>query len=71
MEELDVEVKMNPADYYKGLDTPVKMLFKKELIRRLEWSHRTFALRMKLKNFRPAEHMMIESIITNKSFLDV
>lgn len=71
MEEINVEGKLNPADYYKGLALPVKMLFKRELIRRLEWSHRTFQLRMKFKNFRPAEHMMIESIIATKSFLDV
>lgn len=71
MQEREEIEKMNPADYYNALDTPVKMLFKRELIRQLEWSHRTFALRMKLKNFRPAEHLMIERIITTKSYLNV
>ena len=71
MTEQEEIVKMNPADYYAGLDTPVKMLFKRELIRQLEWSPRTFALRMQHKNFRPAENMMIDRIITTKSFLDV
>lgn len=65
------EEKMNPAVYYQGLDHAVKMLFKREVIKRMEWSDRTFALRMKTCGFKPAERMMIESIITNKSFLNV
>lgn len=71
MNEINTEEKLNPADYYKGLDHPVKMLFKREMIKNLEWSDRTFALRMKKGDFRPAERMMIESIITNKTFLNV
>lgn len=62
---------LNPADYYKKLDRPVKMLFKREVIRRLEWSERTFCLRMKRNDLRPAETMMIESIINKRSYLDV
>lgn len=71
MNEINTEEKLNPADYYRGLDHPVKMLFKREIIKQLEWSPRTFALRMQTEDFKPAERMMIESIITTKSFLDV
>lgn len=71
MTEQEEAKKINPADYYAGLDLPVKMLFKRELIRQLGWSPETFQLRMRHKNFRPAERMMIDHIITTKSFLNV
>jgi len=71
MNEDSTQEKISPAVYYKGLDHAVKMLFKREAIKRLEWSDRTFALRMKTEEFRPAELMMLESIITNKTFLNV
>ena len=71
MKENNSEENLNPADYYQSLDYTVKMLFKREVIKRLEWSDRTFSLRMKKENFRPGEMIMIENIITNKSFLNV
>jgi len=71
MNEINTEEKLNPADYYNSLDHAVKMLFKREVVKQLECSERTFALRMKKGDFRPAEIMMIQSIISNKTFLNV
>lgn len=66
-----LDQKISLADYYKGLDYAVRMLFKKEVLKQTEWSEGTFALRFRHNNFRPSERMMIEAIIEAKSFLNV
>jgi hypothetical protein len=70
MEEDQIEGKMNPADYYKSLDYPSRILFKRELMKRLDWSPKTFHVRMSQGEYRPGELLIIEDIINTKSFLN-
>lgn len=60
---------MNFTDYYNNLSHAEKILFKKACIKENEWSHDTFHRRFKLGKFNPGEVLIIENIISTKSYL--
>jgi hypothetical protein len=71
MNEIKTKEKLNPSDYYQELDYASKMLFKREVLKRLEWSPKTFHRRMTEGEYRPGEKLIIHEIIITKSFLNV
>ena len=67
----EIDEKISLGDYYKQkLDYPNRILFKREVIKQTGWSDKTFALRVKNDDCRPAETMMIDKIIETKSYLN-
>lgn len=70
MKEQKTDEKMNPGDYYKSLDYPNRILFKREAKKHLRWSAKTFDNRMSKGGFRPGELVILGQIIETKSFLN-
>jgi len=61
--------KTNPAIYYQELDYASKILFKREVLKQLKLSPKTFHRRMTEGCFRPGELIIIDIIILNCPYL--
>jgi hypothetical protein len=60
---------LTPSGYYHTLEHALKILFKKEAMWRLGWSSMTFHRRMKEEDYKPGELLILEEVITDKTYM--